>query len=463
MSDFSNQQLLRLSFLLLLEQRLRDAVRDELPFIIVNETSKIIRYNQAVLWQPRYSARKQIRAVSGVSVPDPYSPFFQSLKAMLPLIQRHLNRKIKPSGKVEEDPETVNSEILTFGQFSDDIQKKWVEWFPENALWCPLKGPSGDIPGFLVMFRDEPFSEPDQKIMSHLSSAFGHAVAYEKIKYVPINSIRRKIKRFLFASVFLLLLSVLFCFPIRQFSMASSEIVPVNPTLVRAPLDGVIRMFYQVPDAVIKKGDPILELDDAKLKSHLDIAEKKLQIVKVQLLQSQQMAFTDPKAKAMIDVFNEMIKQEQAEVDYVKTLLKRTVVYAAHDGILIFDDPDEWLGRPVAIGEKIMLLANPDDIELKISMPVTESIELHDGGDVDFFLNIAPTRPLKALVRSINYSTHITPDNVVAYGISASFTEKSSIARIGLRGTARLFGPDTRLGVWALRKPINTIQQWLNL
>lgn len=450
----SNQQLLKLSLLLLLEQRLRSCQKDELPFIIVNETAKIIMYQQAILWQPHNLGKRKIVAVSGVSVLDPNSPFFQSVKKLLALIKHEL-----------KELQSQRVEILSVNNFSENIRKKWIKWFPENALWCPLTGPGhqGDIQGFVIFFRHEPFSDPDKIVMSHLSSAFGHALAYKKKNHVIIKPIPQRIKRVLLTAFITLSLFALFFFPIRQFSMAQSEIVPVNPSIVRAPLDGIIRIFYKSPNESVKKGEPILELDDVKLRSQLDIAQKKLQIVKVQLMQSQQMAFTDQEAKGKIDLLSESVKQEQAEVEYIKALLERVVVHASDDGILIFEDPDEWIGRPVAIGEKIMLLANPDEIELKISMPVKESIELHKGGDVNFFLNIAPTHPLKATVRYINYSTHITPDNVVAYLIRASFSGTSPIARIGLKGTAKLYGPQTRLGLWALRKPINVVQRFLNL
>lgn len=448
MNDASNPQLLKLSMLLLLEQRLRNADKGELPFIIANETAKIVSYQQAILWQPHLSGKKQIRAVSGVTTPDPHGPFFLWFKKNLPAIRQHINPK----------------EIAFFSsdQLPRHIRHAWDAWFPPHALWAPLPGPDKGMFGVLVMVRPDPFHEGDKALMQHLSGAFGHALAHENATRSLKKNIFQKIRKKTLPGLLLVIFLVLFFVPIKQFTLTSAEVVPVDPVIIRSPLDGLIKTFFRKPNDVVTKGDALFELDDIKLISQRNIAAQRLKIAKAELLQAQQMAFNNMEAKARIPILNQRIALEQAELNYINDLLKRIVVHASQDGILIFEDPDEWIGRPVEIGQKILLLADPGNIELKISMPVQEAVELGNYGPVDFFLNISPAHPFKATVNHISYSTHITLENTVVYRIWASFSSVPETARIGLQGTAKVYGPSTRLGLWALRKPINLIHRWVD-
>jgi hypothetical protein len=422
MIDASNPQLLKLSMLLLLEQRLRSADKGELPFIIVNETAKIFSYQQAILWQPHLTGNQRIRAVSGVTAPDPHAPFFIWLKKTLPALRNHL----QPGGITAFDRQ----------QLPSSMREEWDRRFPPHALWADLKGPGDTCFGVLLLLRSEPFQEADQTLMQHVAGAFGHALAHEKVRISLKPDLRRKIRNQWLPAVFLAALIFLFLLPIRQFSLAPAEVVPVDPVIIRSPLEGVIKTFFRHPNDTVTKGDALFALDDIKLISQRKIAAQRLEIARAEHLQAQQMAFTDPDAKARIAILKEKIKLEQAEVNYLDDLLQRVVVHAPQAGILIFEDPDEWIGRPVEIGQRILLLADPEHIELKISMPVKQSIELKEYGPVDYFLNIAPARPLQAKIYRVSYSTHVTFENSIAYRLWASFSSRPETARIGLQGTA---------------------------
>ena len=52
-------------------------------------------------------------------------------------------------------------------------------------------------------------------------------------------------------------------------------------------------------------------------------------------------------------------QERRAELAAIQAQLARIDIHAAADGVAVFGDPDDWLGRPVTTGERIMLLANP--------------------------------------------------------------------------------------------------------
>ena len=78
--------------------------------------------------------------------------------------------------------------------------------------------------------------------------------------------------------------------------------------------------------------------------------------------------------------------EKRAELAAVQTQLARIDVLAGHEGIAVFGDPDDWLGRPVSTGERIMLLANPEKPGVLVHLPVADAIALNVGAALKLFL-----------------------------------------------------------------------------
>lgn len=446
----NQQQLLRLSMLLQLEQRARSASRQELPFVMLNETRDLISYEQAVLWQPEPGNRGKVLGISGVAVPDAGSPLVTWLQSVLP-----------------GAPLPQETGVLQRFQLSELDDRSGTEWppqrLPEQVLWVPLLGPADDLLAVLLFFRGEPWSEGDLQLFGYLADAFGHTYAYARTTYrprVPESGWRRKKTWIGIGMAILLLLGLL---PTRQSVLAPAEVVPREPTLVRAPLDGVVDRFFVKPNEPVAAGQLLFALDDTQLKSRLNVTEKTREIARTEYLQAAQQAFADPQANAMLAVLQGRVRQQTADVEYLNDLLERIQVHAPKEGIAIFDDPDDWQGRPVSIGQKIMVIADPEAIELEISLHVNDAITLNTGDEVSFFLNVTPTRPLDARLTFASYSSFVTPENISAYRLNAAFEDPAARPRIGLKGTAKLYGQRSLFALWMLRKPLSIARRWLGI
>lgn len=57
-------------------------------------------------------------------------------------------------------------------------------------------------------------------------------------------------------------------------------------------------------------------------------------------------------------------EEKAAEVDHYQSLLGRIRVTAKSAGVAVVDEPSEWIGRPVSIGEKVMAVAEEKDTEV---------------------------------------------------------------------------------------------------
>jgi len=257
-----------------------------------------------------------------------------------------------------------------------------------------------------------------------------------------------------------LLLAATF-FPIHQSVLAEAEVVPHQPNLVRAPLEGIVENFYVLPNESVSAGQKLFSLDKAQLQSRLNVAEETRDIAQTEYLQMTQQALLDPTVKAKLAGLKSKWDQQNSEADYVRTLLERCVVVANQSGVAVFDDPNDWLGRPVTQGEKILAIANPQTIDLEIRLPMDDLIELQAGDSVQFFSNVSPHQPLQAKLTYFSYRTSPTPADVMAYRLKAEFTEGSELPRLGYHGIAKLYGTRRPFLLWLLRKPLRTARLWL--
>jgi multidrug efflux pump subunit AcrA (membrane-fusion protein) len=257
------------------------------------------------------------------------------------------------------------------------------------------------------------------------------------------------------------LLASLAFLPVRQSVLAQAEVVAHAPTLVRAPIEGVVDKVHVQPNEPVTAGQPLLSLDATELRTRLAVAQKARDITNAEYLQTAQQAVYDAEAKARLILLEGRVEQQSAEVAYVQSLLERIHVTAAQSGVTIFDDVNDWIGRPVAVGERIMLLADSALVELEIRLPVADAASVVEDATVDFFLNIAPDEPVPATVTFASYRAAATPDGQLAYRLKARLDAGNPDLRIGLKGTAKIYGGVGPFLVWALRRPLATIRQWV--
>ncbi|WP_162937749.1 efflux RND transporter periplasmic adaptor subunit [Indioceanicola profundi] len=441
-----NRQLLRMTTLLQLEQRARRAeTAEELGFAIVNETHALVAYAQAALWQPG-PLRGRIAAISGLAVPDRDGPFAAWLTGL--------------AARLAGQPAGRDIRVVTAADVDAETARDWTDHLPAQLLWVPLPGPGGELLGVLLLSRPEAWSSFDQHIFTYLGEAYGHALDRFRHKRRSIWPARRTRLVWLGAAAALALLMVM---PVRQSVLAPAEVTPSDPTLVRSPFEGVVERVVVQPNAQVRKGDLLLVLDQTRLRSRVEIARRARDVAEAEYRSAVQQAVYDPEVKASLVALQGRLEQQVAELSYLEDLLGRTEIRAAHDGIAVFDDANEWLGRPVAVGERIMLLADPAAVRLDIHLPVGDAIGFEPGAEVLFFLNTAPERPVDAVLDSVAFRATARPDGTLAYRMKAVFASAEARPRIGLKGTAKVYGDRVPLARFLFRRPFATVRQWLAL
>ena len=187
------------------------------------------------------------------------------------------------------------------------------------------------------------------------------------------------------------------CMPVTLSALAPAEVVAFQPTIVRAPLEGVVDHFDVQPNEEVKAGQLLLTLDPRAIENKLDVATRALGGGAAEYRQGAQLGVFDDMSWALLAVLKGRAEQRRADVTYNQSLLDRVKVTATRSGLAIYDDPNAWIGKPRSRSASWLIeIADPTQAEIEIWLPVADAITLKTGADVDFFLNIAPDSPLRA-------------------------------------------------------------------
>ncbi|MBP6754327.1 MAG: HlyD family efflux transporter periplasmic adaptor subunit, partial [Alicycliphilus sp.] len=249
--------------------------------------------------------------------------------------------------------------------------------------------------------------------------------------------------------------------PMRQSVLAPAEVVPLGGQVVAAPLDGVIAEFLVKPNQAVRKGDVLLRFDTTSIKAQADVAERTLNVAEAELKANAQRAFADADSSARIDLFAARVEQKRAERDYARQLLARTEVRAERDGIAVFADAQRWTGKPVQTGERLMEVADPSQAQLRIELAVGDALDFKPGSEINLFLDSDPLHRHVARLQRSAYEAEQVASGQLAYRLDGEFEQAPP--RIGLRGTAKLYGERTALALYLLRRPLAALRQTVGL
>ena len=196
------------------------------------------------------------------------------------------------------------------------------------------------------------------------------------------------------------------------------------------------------------------------LRNRLEVAQQSVAVADAELLATTNKSFDNLQSRSDLAMLSGRAYEKRAELAAVQAQLNRIDVIAGQDGIAIFGDPDDWLGRPVSTGERIMLLANPKKPGILIHLPVADAVSLDIGDPVKLFLTVLPLSPLDATITETSFQAVLSPNGVAGYRLRAAFVNTSEQARIGLRGTAKIYGDRVALGYYLLRRPLARVREW---
>jgi len=433
------------SLLLGLEREARRAeTQVQLAYTIVNQTRRLIAYRQAVLVRRPGRGRIKVEAVSNVATVERNAPYIVWLRAVL----RYLDRADR----------LAEAGAIAPADLPEKLAAAWRDWWPAQVHWVPLIGRDGHPGGGVLLLREAPpWTEAERVLVDQLADAYAHA-------WAALGGLRKaraggRTKRLVAAGLVAAAVATLLI-PVRQSAIAPAQVAPREPQVVAAPLDGVIREIFVSPNQPVAAGDLLFAFEPAELEANLEVAVRTLAVAEADLQRAESQAFGDPRSKGEVALKQAEAALKQAELDYAASLLERVEVRASSDGVAVFADANEFRGRPVRTGERVMAIADPARARIEVELPVADAIALAPGAEVRLFLDTAPLDPVSARLERASFEAAETADGVLAYRVSAGFDEGVAPPRLGLRGSAKLYGEPAPLALYLFRRPIAAARQF---
>lgn len=421
-----------------LERQARSAKDlDSLAFALANDAQGLFGFRHAALL-----IAGKVRALTGISVIEANAPFVAFVESAA--------EQLLAQGR------STKAQVIQAESLNAQTRADWQSLSAAAVFWLPLLDKQQQPFGGLWLAREQPWSDAEQALLQQLGDCYSHAwLALQPRQPWRLRWPRKKMLGVAAALLLLLLL------PVRQSVLAPAEVVPLGGQVVAAPLDGVIAEFRVKPNQAVQKGDVLLQFDATSIKAQADVAERSLNVAEAELKANAQRAFADAESSARIDLFAARVEQKRAERNYAHELLARTEVRAERDGIAVFADAQRWTGKPVQTGERLMEIADPQQAELRIELAVGDALDFQPGTEVALFLDSDPLHRHQARLQRIAYEAQLTPSAQLAYRLDAEFA--ATPPRIGLRGTAKIFGARGPLVFYLLRRPLAALRQTVGL
>ena len=243
-------------------------------------------------------------------------------------------------------------------------------------------------------------------------------------------------------------------------TLAPVEIIPQNPQIVAAPINGVVDRILVDANAVVTKGTPLFRYVDTVMVSDLKIAEQRLAVASAKLQTARQNSFGAGEGRRDIVTAEAEQKLAEAELKFAQDQFSHTVVKSPSNGVAIFDRKTDWQGRPVSVGERILEIADTAKVEARIDLAVSDVIVIDEGARVQFFLDSNPLRPIEGRISSAAYRATSDASSTLSFKLFASVDpDERTVLRIGARGTAQVFGEDVSIAFYLFRRPLSALRQ----
>lgn len=445
--ELLERQVQGLTTLLALQEEARKAESlAQLGFVVVNETLRLVYYAQAVFWRWSASGKVTIAAVSG-------APRFDANAPQMVWYQKVIDR-------IQQTDGFNHSQELPW----DRLPKEWAaegeSWVHASGLWLPLKHPrTGAVLGGLWLTRDRAWEEGERILLEHLLQGYGESVALWQGKRYSGRLVLKRLREGLWLLLVALALLATFLIDVRQTVLAPARVAAVQPSLVTAPMDGMVAQFFIEPHAVVKKGALLFALDATELKSRHQLAQEELALAETQLRKVGQLAFSDKEHIAEIATNKNLVREASAKVAYASELLERAQIHAHVDGIAVFSDPYAWLGRPVRLGEKVLEIAAPEHVEMAMELPAAEAMPFVLGSEVVLYLDSDPLSPLVGRLRFAAYEATPSAEGKLVYLLKADLAADQPLPRLGLKGTAKVYGPEVSLFHALFHRPLAALRR----
>lgn len=431
-----------------LEALLQGGSIEDVCGLAANAMAALGEADQVVLWANDFWGTAKVKGIAGLSTVQRHNDFTNWFESAAPYAATHGTGPIV---------------ALDVAFSNEAIESDRHLYLLQHTLHLRLDSPEQAAFGGVFVMRSTPSSDRQLQVMVRYAKAVSTVLWQLRQQTLMRRLVGGKNPGWRWAMLFFgCALGSLFI-PVRFSATASVEVSPRDAMPITAPQDGVIEKLLVRPNEAVTEGTSLVRYHESIDKSRLAIAEQNLAVARAEFDRTINKSFQDPGSRAEISTFRAKVREREAEAKLVRQMLDRLVIRAPQDGLATFADADDWVGRPVQKGERIMLLSDPQKVWLTLFVSPDEAIPEMEDAPVKVNLDIKPLQSLQALVVESSYESIVTPEGRVGYLMRAQLLPGQNPPRIGLKGVATVYGESTFLGYYLFRKPIRSLRRFFGL
>ncbi len=411
----------------------------ELVFRILNRSVGFCRYDRAALWDMR-SKRPKLLGVSGQSAPAKNSELLARWSEIVGALKAPREETVlRPEALPEDKGRTLRA-------LSDSPHRP-------NILWAPIFARKRLIAGIWVeRWNGQAWHEKDIKLLKSLLVSYG--AVWDKLERKhPVRNFAKRLGKSRMLLLPAAVMAGMFFVQAPLRVVAPCEVAPKEPVVVTAPIEGVVAKVSVHPGEEVKAGDTLFTYDSRVVMEELKVARQQVEIVQSNKVRVSRQAFWDAEAKAEIEILSLKEKQEQAMLRVAEYKASKLEVLAEESGRVVLDDPNEWRGKPVVVGQKVLMIVDPEKTKLRIWLPADDNINFDPDKPLTVHLNAFPERSLEGRLVYEAGDVSVNPEGVPSVLAEADWTESPEKIKMGLQGCATLYGRNVSLAYWVFRKP----------
>ena len=423
---------------------------EELQFLIANETPKLAQARQIFVLSAN-ADEMHLATISGLPKVDHAAPLVRCVEGIV--------------GLLDQQAGLLDSHQFDFFTYANEIDPTFKVYPFRAMLWLPFVSRDRTLLGGMLLAREQEWGQEHIVVGRRLAATYAHALAL--LLSEPSSTARLTLRSLMGRKTSLIAGAALFgamVFPVSMTTLAPFEIAPLEPFVVAAPFDGVIRSILVDPSDEVKEGQPLVQFTDTVLRNRLDVAEREMLVADARVKRATQLAFEDSRGRQELGLAMAELALKTTERDFARDMFDQAIIKAPRSGVAIYSDKQALLGKPVTVGERIMLIGDPGRAEVAIDVSVSDSIALNSGARVKIYLDADPLHPREAEITAADYLARVRPGNVLAFRVVAKLSDSGGpLPRLGTRGTAQLYGNKVMLAFYLFRRPLSALRQWVGL
>ncbi|QKX17135.1 efflux RND transporter periplasmic adaptor subunit [Microbulbifer sp. YPW1] len=431
----------KLNGFLSLEKKLRTANSEEqIARIACTDSQQLLTFDACLYFS---GAGLKLTAASNVSSVDATSSEAQNWRRLvLNNIQRAqqqspLQVEIKRGAELAESTKATNIHYL---------------------ILLPLIVNS-DTLGCLALLRARPISEQEQEVLRELGAAVRQSLL--ALRGTQHFSFRKFLaRRPLITAAVIATISLI---PVRQSVLAPATLAAIEPRIVSARIDGVIREINIPPNASVHSGQLLFTLEDAEVSAEIDRVQQEITLYTERLRMTRQYNFQQTSAGHKLAEAEADLSIRTLDLNFQQAQLDKTRVRAPATGVAIYTDPAEWIGRRIRAGEKVMEIVQPSARQIQIDLPTNDAISLPKKAHTVFYAESDPLSPIEG---ELHYHSLLTSEGEnlpASYRLLARIQQDQPQVRINTRGHARVYGTRVPLIYYLLRRPLASARRWIGV